>query len=131
MVPLASSAVDPPATTVWDRALFLNIDVNQLPWSSDFVAFGFGLADRKSGGLVDIAEPGHVVALQDTPHSRAWDSQVVADPVWSPLAVKPQVNDPSFGLGGKLVRRGVGPGTTVCHGKSGPVTVCPSFGGSR
>ncbi len=119
------------ATAIGDTAKLFDIYVHQLTRCGFFLPNGFGLAHRQSSGLIDISQRRHPIPLECPTHRGAWYAQVIADPVRTPLAPKPQGKDPAFGLDRSTIRIVPWPRGTISQGQScsiafGPLRRCRS-----
>jgi hypothetical protein len=46
--------------------------------------------------LIEMSQQRHPIAGQDPANGRSWDTEVVADAVWSPSPAMAQFDDPSL-----------------------------------
>ena len=124
-------SVSAPAPTVGDTAELLDIEMDQLPGTGLLIAHRHRAAHRQPGGLIHLAQAGHVVPGQDAPHSGARQAQVVGDAVGSPPAVEPQGDDAPLSAPCQPPWAVVGTPGAVLHGLAGPVPDHPPADGRR
>lgn len=78
-----------PPATVGDPALLLDVDMDQASGSLDFLTDWGRRPYRQPCHLIDMSQQRHLVPVEDSADSRAWDTKVVADPARTPPPVDP------------------------------------------